>query len=264
VADIVTPEWLTDVDWQRTYASGERRFRWGRLGEDYVGEWDACLVVRADAQGLVKAWAPHPAAGKALVEKLKYGEAAAFVRALCGRLSLHASAVALGRAATLVTGQSGAGKSTVAWQLCRAFGGALLADDVAAINSSGTLLRLEPSERLSWLDQGDGIKAAEAMRCGDEPTDLTLFVSLRFDEGLDGLTMRQIRGAEAVTHILQALLRFDPAPALWDQEFDVFARLFRDVPMLDVARPRRVPAAATAEAIFEQMRSQHQGSGERP
>jgi hypothetical protein len=254
---MLIPEWLAEVAWERTHELPDRSFRWGRLGCDYVGDWHGVLVVRADATGAVKAWEANPAASADLVTKIREGEATAFLRALQGEMSFHASAVLLHERAVLLTGASGAGKSTLAAKLCTHFGAALLADDVAGLDLAHSSLRVRPSERNSWLARADGEKKPTPSRVAEASGELSLFLVLRFDDDLEGIRLRELRGAEVVPRILEGLLRFEPGPALWSREFDLFARLLRDVRLFEIARSRSVLADRTAATIVELAQTAH-------
>lgn len=78
-------------------------------------------------------------------------QAMSFVLAAHAREGLHASAVDVHGRAVLVSGRSGAGKSTIAAALCRA-GGRLLTDDLAAIRlADGEQPVVEPHSGKIWL-----------------------------------------------------------------------------------------------------------------
>ena len=253
------PNWLSDVTWHHSHALAGRTFRWGRLGDDYVGDWTGVLVVRADANGTATMVRSYAEADRNVVEKVTNGEAAAFLRAIKGRVSLHASSVVVDGRGLLMTGQSGAGKSTIAGRLCDDFGAELLADDVAGVDLACNHLRLEPSERALWLDDGTGVKVPLPARVASQEVDLALFVFLRFDDTLNGLATQRIHGAEVVPRVLESLLRFDPAPDLWGREFDLLARFASGVPMLDLARPRVVSSSQTAASVVRLMEHYAQG-----
>jgi hypothetical protein len=249
----VIPDWLAEVNWQRSQASPDRNFRWGRLGSDYVGEWEGILILRTDERGAVKTWVASPASSEALVEKIRRGEGAAFARALNGKPSLHASGVAFGKRAFLFSGPSGSGKSTMAWHLCRRYGGALLADDVAALDTGGERLRLEPSEGALWLVGDQGFKVCEHSAVGSEPVELVGFVSLRFDDELKVPRVRPVRGAAIASRVLESILRFDPVRETWDRELETLTHLARAVRFVDIERSHAISTAETADLAFRQI-----------
>jgi hypothetical protein len=243
--------WIAQVAWQEQDAAPG--FRWGRLGDDYVGEWAGVLVVRASSDGSATTVSPDPSASRAIVEKITSGAAAAFIRSLQGRFSMHASAVSSGPGAILLTGSSGAGKSTLASLLCTKFGATLLADDIAGLGLENGPMRVEPSESLVWIDDGTGNKAPFARAAETRPRALSLVVSLRFADTSAGPAVRRIRGAETVTRLLEALMRFHPRPDLWDREFELMARLAAEVPVIELVRPRRLSADETAEFLVSSL-----------
>jgi hypothetical protein len=247
----MTAAWLADVEWQRTTDALNGRFRWGRLQEDYACEWRGLLAVLADPTGLVKASWAHPLAPREAVEKVTRGEAAAFLRAIRGGLSLHASAVARDGRALLLSGPSGVGKSTLASLMCERFESALLADDVAGLEPSETTLRLEPSEREVWIDRGRGTKSPVQTQSSTESTDIALLVFLRFDDNLVAVHTRRLGAAATLTRVLAEVFRFDPKPELWSREFELLCRLVSSVPVLELARPRKISAEQTAAALTE-------------
>jgi ABC-type transport system involved in cytochrome bd biosynthesis fused ATPase/permease subunit len=75
-----------------------------------------------------------PGAREEVVQKTRFGIAAAFLRAQRNQHSLHASAVAIGNGRAIACiGASGIGKSTVADRMCRHTDVLLLGDDVTGI-----------------------------------------------------------------------------------------------------------------------------------
>jgi hypothetical protein len=236
---LLNAHWLSEVVWKREVTLEDRAFRWGRLGNDYVGQWDDVLVVRVDAAGRTTTVRPNPNTPSELVEKIANGEAAAFARAIAGGFSIHAAAVAFGPCAVALTGASGVGKSTLASSLCDFSGASLLADDVAGLATSQGRLFVEPSERFVWLDGGDGAKVPTLRRCATEPTRLIAVVSLDTDARSPAL--RRITGPRVVTCVLDSLLRFNPASELWAREFDAIATLATTIPVWELSRGGRTP-----------------------
>lgn len=232
----MTPSWLDHVAWMRSVERSEGSFRWGRMGADYVCLWPGLLALVMDERGSVKGVVPGPAATDAVVEKLTQGEGAAFARHLRGRLSLHASAVELGGRALAFVGDSGAGKSTLAHELCQHLGASLLADDVAGLRIEDGHIEVEPSEGSVWLDDGAGGKAPRPLRRAAEPVPLAALVFLRVDAGVSVPEALRMRGAAIVTSVLEAVFRFDIAPALWCRELYALADLAAAVPVWEVRR----------------------------
>jgi hypothetical protein len=245
----MTPSWLAQADWQQKSDAPGLGFRWGRHGEDYACEWSGRLAVLADPTGTLKASWAWPKAPRELVEKVMRGEAAAFLRAIRGGFSLHASAVTRERRALILSGPSGVGKSSIASRLCESFGSTLLADDVAGFVPNEKTLRVEPGERAVWIEEGRGRKSPVQTQSAAEPADVALLVFLRFDDSLETLQTRALGASATVTRVLEGLFRFDPKPELWDREFEVLSRLIRGVPRLEVARPHNVSVHQTTEAL---------------
>jgi HPr kinase/phosphorylase len=73
-----------------------------------------------------------------------------------GRLTLHASAVALGGRGVLIRGASGTGKSSLALQLLTR-GASLIADDGVRVDTAGTVPFLERPDHATDLIESRGI-----------------------------------------------------------------------------------------------------------
>jgi hypothetical protein len=87
-------------------------------------------------------------------QRLVIAQVLPFAALLQGLEVLHASAVALGGAAVALLGSSGAGKTSVALELCR-LGGEFLADDVAALEIREEALLIHPGTQLAGLDHAE-------------------------------------------------------------------------------------------------------------
>ena len=140
---------------------------------------------------------------------------------------MHASAVAVNGRAALFVGASGAGKSTLAARLCASTRVELLADDVAGLEVAGSEWHAIPSESVFWLGP-DGAKDKRPVQCAGpaaRPAPLHWAFSLCFDERLAEPTFRRLRGAEAASVLVGAMMRFETIPAVWKREFDVVGAL---------------------------------------
>jgi hypothetical protein len=84
-------------------------------------------------------------------QRLLIAQALPFAAVLQGLETLHASAVERDGEAVAVLGASGAGKTSVALELCR-LGADFLADDVLALEASGGRLLAHPGTPLAGLD----------------------------------------------------------------------------------------------------------------
>jgi hypothetical protein len=244
-------------------ASGEGSFRSGRLCEDHVAEWGDALVVRTDASGAVRELWTDDDIPPSSIEKLKRGVASAFVRAVRGELSWHAAAVACEGGGVLLLGESGAGKSTAAYALCRDHGAALLADDVAAIDGAGPRVTIEPTEPVLWLCEPGGsarAKQPQTARTAMSPCVLTTCAFLAFDDSAP-LRARALGGSEGFQRLLAAMLRFIPSPERWRRELDVIARIAEQARCFEVVRGKETDAAATAECLLKLGHLDDHGSG---
>jgi hypothetical protein len=231
-------------------------FRWGRAGEDYVAEWSGVLSIRASACGEIKQITPAPGASLDAIEKVRRGAAAAFARALAGKLSLHASAVACGRSALACVGPSGVGKSTIAERLCRRDNVELLADDVAAVEFRDGRWQMQPSESQLWLTsegQSDSTKTAIAVQTATSSVPLRWVIALRFDDALPGPESRRLAGARVGAALLEAGVRFDVAPRKLRLELDLADGLASQALVYEVARPHRTSADSVAELLARLM-----------
>jgi hypothetical protein len=258
------PVWLAEVRWQHQIAFPESAFRWGRVGTDFVAEWGDILVLRCDDRGtLLELWADERVSSSWL-GKLQRGAAAAFVRSVRGELSWHAAAVGWGAGAVMLVGESGAGKSTVAHDLCEHHGAALLADDVAAVIVGGREVSVEPSEPVVWLAPASGppdrrvpSKEPRATRAASARAPLAMCVFLEFEEST-GIRSRRLGGTAGFQRLLDGVIRFVPSPEQWRRELDAIARIVEQSPLVELIRGRTTPAAATAEYVM-MLRQHYEG-----
>jgi hypothetical protein len=229
-------------------------FRWGHSGSDVVAEWTGVLTLRATAGGELAALETVPGARPEVVEKVRSGPVAAFLRGLAGRPSLHASGVAVGGGAALFVGPSGAGKSTLAASLCGGTGAALLADDMIGLEMEGSHWRAIPSESVLWLAAGGEEK--RPVRSGDAaraPVPIRWVFSLRFDDPLSGVTFRRVRAAEAASALLGAMVRFDAEPSTWMRELDVAEGILDQARVCELIRPRTIDPEKVARAVRDHL-----------
>ena len=236
------------IDWRVIDDDGT--FRWGCVADHLVAEWPGILTLRATREGDLTSLEPAPGASSVLVEKVRHGAAAAFLRAQRHRYSLHASAVCRNGNALVILGDSGAGKSTLADRLCRR-GYDLLADDIAAIELRPGGWHVLPSEATVWLDlDGSSSKTPSAVSdVARDPAVLRWVVLVAFDDGAPALALHDLRGADAASALFQAMVRFERSPALFERELDVVGDLVARTRMLVARRPYDVPAEIVAEAL---------------
>jgi hypothetical protein len=101
-------------------------------------------------------------------QRLVIAQALPFAALLQGLEVFHASAVALDGEAIATVGPSGAGKTSVALELCR-LGAEFLADDVLALEIDGERLLAHPGTQLAGLDHAEAERLADAGKPRREP-----------------------------------------------------------------------------------------------
>jgi hypothetical protein len=236
------------------FESAAPAFRWGRIGDDYFAEWPGVLRLRAAIDGEIREFFAWPNAPPDRVEKVRRGAATAFVRALMGKSSLHASAVALGDSALVCIGPSGAGKSTLAATLCKTHGAELLADDVTGLEFVTTVWHAIPSEATIWVagegHDPNGLKRAVRFAAAESSKAIVWAVQLSFDDSLGSVEVRPLHGARPAAAFLSALMRFNPRPALMKQELDFAAGMAAQSKVFEVARPRLTSVDVVARALL--------------
>ncbi len=100
----------SEVAWRVVVDQGGEGFRWGQTGDEVVADWRDVLTIRASLTGDLRTWEAAPRASPEIVEKVRHGVAAAFLRSLAGKHSLHASAVVRNGTSLICVGSSGSGK----------------------------------------------------------------------------------------------------------------------------------------------------------
>ena len=226
------------------------RFRWGRCHDGFVGEWEGIMRVRVDATGRLTEIVSAPGVEQSLVRKLSEGPAQAFARSVVGKLSLHASAVTCNGGAVLCVGASGAGKSTAAAVLCKLAGGALLSDDMAAVEPIDGDWSALPTESVHWLHAGGGMNQKRMVvpkDVSDRPTSVRCIVALSIEEGLPDATWRRLRGAEAFRALMTSPARLTLSDAARRRELDLLASLCMQVTVVELKRPRLMRAGTIGE-----------------
>lgn len=229
-------------------------FRWGHREGDVVAEWVGILTVRIRDGGKVE-YAAAQGADPELVDKVKHGGAAAFVRSLRGQPSLHGSAVARAGRAVVCLGESGSGKSTAASKLCTVYGCELLADDTVGLEFSKKRWWVLPTEASHWLASGgNGKKTPVAPRAlGHQTALLFALVSLRFDAELRTPLVRRLRGADLYAGISPALLRFEQTESVFRHELDVLSSIADEACMYELVRRPSDSPDATADRLAKLM-----------
>jgi hypothetical protein len=241
------------VDWNVVEGENGPSFRWGYLGDEIVAEWSGLLSLRATRTGRVKAVQPAPGAPRELVEKALRGVAAAFLRARSNQHALHASAVAYRMRALVCVGASGMGKSTMAECMCRRSGAEVLADDVAYLDvlpAGG--VQVAPSESAVWLEtRGSSEKmAVKITSAAERATPLGCIVALAFDASAQKPEISELRGGDAVSALLPALIRFEKTTDLWERELDFVAHLIANGRVYRAVRPDHCTPDVMANALL--------------
>ena len=174
-----------------------------------------------------------------------------------GGIGIHASAFALGSRGVLLLGDSGAGKSTTAAELCLRHGARLLADDAALLEVRRGVVRVVPSEDRHYLTEASadalglrlqakrissGKAPVRPLRAGSRGYRLALVVSLRYDDTLVEAVSRRLTGIDAAMRMLPAMFRFDVDNRC--RELDRITTVYEQAPLVEVARPRSKPTVA--------------------
>ena len=222
-----------------------------------VMEWPEIARLQCTADGRRARVTRFPNAHPGSFAKLR-GPMRALLGDLRGGLGLHASAVAIGRGAVLLVGDSGAGKSTTACELARDHGGRLLADDAALVVVRRGRALVEPTEasHCLWLDTSRqlgvtpkrGARYHEKVfvrptRVAHAATRVALVVALRFDDALAKPVTRDCSGMAAAGHLLGSMFRVKEG-AVEARRLDLVQWLHDHVSFVEVSRPRSVPSAA--------------------
>jgi hypothetical protein len=230
-------------------------FDWKQTADGYVADWPGVLRLRATTAGEITDLVVAPDAPSDAVEKIRNGAAIAFVRAIAGKASLHASAVARDGIAILCVGPSGAGKSSLAKGLCEVGGACLLADDITVVDEIAGRWHASPSERAVWLRSSTDVgetKTPALCPTSASPAPIVWVAHLSFDDDLDRAQVRLLKGAAMAVCVLLAIvgLEPDPTPASLRRDLALVASISAQASVLEVARPRRAPIEATARAIL--------------
>jgi hypothetical protein len=234
-------------------------FRWGYLDGDIIAEWEGLMTLHATRSGDLKSLQTSPGISPQHVEKVRNGIATAFLRAQRKQHSLHASAVAWEGQALVCVGESGLGKSTTAYRMCRQLGFELLADDITGIELVPAFgAQVVPTEAVVWLiNDPCGDKApAPVPRVAHEPVSLRLIVCLAWGEASSGVELRDLRGGDTVSKLLPALIRFEKSAQQWTRELDFLDRIVSQCRVVQLVRSRDATADAVADALLGLMRQE--------
>jgi hypothetical protein len=239
-----------------TTDDGRVVFRAGRAQGGWVAEFVGVGTLRAGPAGTNASFDPAPGADAAHVAKIRHGLSEGLLRHLRGKLTLHASALAIGGRALVCLGPSGAGKSTTIADLCTRHGGSLLADDVSLLEITNREIEITPGERFHWLldptapntlTSGGRKRPVAALRPAPGPAPLVLGCHLVFDDGVTQPELRRLRGSEAVAAVVGACIRLAlDDPDAHRRELDQVISLLERVPVYELRRPRRIELLGNA------------------
>jgi hypothetical protein len=123
---------------------------WGEGAGSYVLSLDGNRLWCAPGDGVAHGW-----------ERFLIGQVLPFAALVSGLEIFHASAVVLDGRAIAFVGASGAGKTSLALELCRR-GASFLADDVVALESRGGELIAHPGTPLAGIDAASARRMCEA------------------------------------------------------------------------------------------------------
>jgi hypothetical protein len=244
-------------------------YRMGRQGRSLVAEWPRVARLTCDENGRRVRLTPKDGSDRSSLAKLQ-GVVKVMLGDLRGGIGLHASALAMGSRAVLLLGDSGAGKSTAAAELCLRHGARLMADDAALLEVRRGVVFVVPSEDRHYLTEDSaralGVKlpatrtsngkgSVRPIRSGARGYRLALVVSLRYDDALDRAVCRRLTGIDAAMRLLPAMFRFDVDNRR--RELDRLTTVYEQAPVLELARPRNNPDVTAP--ILLALEEQHRG-----
>ena len=242
---------MTSVRWlHRCHEAGRLEFRLGRRGDEVLAEWVGLATLRASLAGDWSELSVAPELDRVEVEESLRGHVDALLSHLRGGLSLHASSVCRGGVALAFAGDSGAGKSTIAAQLCTDPAVELLSDDSAPLRFSGPHIEVMPAEtrhmlrqdvaRAFGLEPEGRIKVRkDALRPAARPARLGALVTLAFDDSVRLPVLRRIHGVRAFSVLNRAAVRFVlDEPGVLRRELDMLALVAEQVPFYELVRSR--------------------------
>lgn len=248
------PDALEDCGWMQA-AEGRVLFRVDGAGRLLV-EGDRSITVQLE-----------PDAPANVVDYLLYGWATKAVLLARGVFSLHGSSVALPSGGVVVTGRSGAGKSTTSVALARR-GGRLVIDDVSPVELGPAGARVLPFVRpvhlvddaaeAAGLDLTSGrvLHARQSKRAydlpthADDPMDLDLFIHLLPRPRATRVELVPLHGARRLAVLKQVSdkVGLSSAGSRRTSYFDWATRFTTTVPMAQIVRP---PDADTLAEVLD-------------
>jgi hypothetical protein len=249
--------WIHEVK-----VDGALAFRAGKLGTDLIAHWPGLGTLTCGHDGNGATFVPSAGASSRAIGKLQRAQVRGLLRDLEGKLTVHASAVAIDARAVLFLGADGAGKSTAAAEMCFGHGAHLFADDAASFEVGPAGAYLVHSEEDHWLTResrtalgiphppgaaGGEKRDLHATNVAREPCPLALVVALRFDPSVAAPAMRSLRGVDAARLLLESAIRFDVDDgAARGRELEQLTTVYKSAPFLELVRPVCEPGGVAA------------------
>jgi hypothetical protein len=238
------------VDWTFRYPRvGPVRFRIGREGDFLVAEWTDGGTLRANASGTWHCLTPPEGSDPEEFAQRIGLHVEALLRHLRGGTTLHASSAGMAGTAIALLGDTMAGKSTLAAQLCEDPRVEFFADDATVLSFEPARIHVVQSETTHDLRpdvaSAMGIQTSDerkvqaaSKRQAREAARLGAMVALTFDASVSEPQLARLRGVEAFSILSLSLSRFalDVSDIL-RHELDQLARLIREVPLFELRRP---------------------------
>ncbi|MGH7436292.1 MAG: hypothetical protein ACRENE_11525 [Polyangiaceae bacterium] len=203
-----------------------------------VAEWIGIGTLFVTRDGTRHDFQSHPAASEREVQRIGGAVVRSLVGHLQGRPALHASAVTIHGHALVFLGKSGAGKSTMASELCSQHGAALAADDVTFVDASGQVPLVRPLETSHRLlkDEASSIKeVVPAQRVAQGPAAIAALILLESTVGDPALA--PLEGSSAFAAVNDGLVRFiTDDDACNARDFQSVGRIARCAPVWTLRR----------------------------
>lgn len=232
-----------------------------RVDEGYALRFTGVADVLIDVRARRIVYEPHDGASLDAVAAVLAGQVIPRVMTLDGTPVLHASAVAVDGRAIVLTGESGAGKSTFAAAVCAA-GGELIADDFVPLSARGDAVTCAPTSSaihltdasLEILVDAFGATPRPLVRaCGARPVG-TIYLL----ESQPGETPRiaRVHPRDAFMRLFRSSYRLDSAAlSTAASEFAQLAAAVGSVPVHTARLPRGGrQLRASVDALLRSMR----------
>ena len=220
--------WLAEIS-----AGEEVAFRVGREGSRLIAEWPGVATLSANRDGTGVVFVGDPRADAAHVEKLRSSAVPALLRHLEGKLTLHASAVAWRGRSIAFIGDSGRGKSTIAFALANEESFALLADDCLQIEGASA----RASDAEAWIDRDEHSKTpSRPKNVATNGGPIAAIFVLAFGAEV---RITRLHGSAVGAALERAMIRFVlDEPAVHVTDLERLGNLAARVPVYELSRPR--------------------------